>query len=302
METHKPDTEAKDERYNGFEDWPVGQIVGALLGGQSHAVDAVLAGADQIEEAITAAAERLRSGAGRLVYAGAGTSGRLAVQDGVELTPTFGWPKERCVYLMAGGLDSLHMSIEGAEDDIHAAERDVTHAKIGKDDVVLGLAASGRTPYTRAVLQHARKAGALTIGIANSAGAPLLSDAQIGILLASGAEVLAGSTRLGAGTAQKACLGVFSTALMAKLNKVHRGYMVDVVPSNEKLVGRAVEMIMGLTGCKHAAAEEALANSGGNVKRAVLQVHGVAPDEAGALLEQHFGHLGNVIASLAKER
>ena len=197
------DTERPDARFAGFEGWSSDEMIEALLGGQARAVEAVQRAGPALAAAVERATNVLEHSQGRLVYVGAGTSGRLAVQDGVELLPTFGWPQERCVYLMAGGETGLFQSIEGAEDEESEAVRMIKDAGVDAKDVVIGLAASGSTPFTRAALRQAKAQSALTIGFANNPGAPLLEEAEIGILLDSGPEVLAGSTRLGSGNGAK---------------------------------------------------------------------------------------------------
>ena len=296
------ETEKRDPQYDGIEDWETVEILTALAAGQAKAISAVMDATAPLAKAVDAAAARLKGSKGRIVYAGAGTSGRLAILDGVELTPTFGWPPERCVFLFAGGMAGLQKAVEGAEDDRDAAQRDVYAESVGPDDVVLGLAASGTTPYTRTVLQAARSNGALTIALANNPNAPMLDDAEHGILLQTGAEVLAGSTRLGAGTSQKAALNLFSTALMARLNKIHRGYMIDVLTTNDKLVARAERMVVDLTGCALEEAQTALKRCDYHVKSAVLVVSGCEPEEAQQLLDAHEGHLGRALAAIRPEQ
>ena len=254
------------------------------------AVAAIRAALPSIERAAAAALPRLR-GEGRLVYAGAGTSGRIAAADGAELPPTFDWPSGRVVLLLAGGPAALTAAIENAEDRADQAEADVAAHRVGPEDVLLALAASGATPYTLACLQAARRAGALTIGLANSPGAALLTAAEHPILLDTGAEVLAGSTRMKAGTAQKAALNLFSTLVMIGLGRVWRGQMVDMVARNAKLRARALRMLCALTGSDDDAARAALAATGMRVKPAVLLLRGLTAAEADALLARHGGHL-----------
>jgi N-acetylmuramic acid 6-phosphate etherase len=292
------ETEFRSPRFEGLETWATGEVLSALLGGQHQALHAVWGALGQIENAVTAAVDRLSGNSGRLIYVGAGTSGRLGTLDGIELTPTFGWPTKRIVYLFAGGEAGLRHSREKAEDDDTRGRAGMIEAVAGPDDVILGLAASGTTPYTRAAVQAARQRGALTISFANNPGAPLLKDAEIGVLLRSGPEVLAGSTRLGAGTSQKAALNLFSTTLMIRLNKVHRGYMVDMQTSNEKLEHRAQRMVTDLTGCTPEAAQSALATGGGHVKLAVLLVSGASEQMAHQLLERHHGDLGAALGEV----
>lgn len=286
------ETELRSPRFSGLETWPTGDVLSTLLSGQYHSLQAVSAALPTLELAVSAAAARLKTGSGRLVYMGAGTSGRLAVLDGIELGPTFGWPGDRIAYLFAGGEAGLKHAEERAEDrgDLGRAEMEGT--KVGPNDVVLGLAASGTTPYTREGVRLARERGALTIAFANNPESPLLSDAEIGVLLRTGPEVLAGSTRLAAGTSQKVALNLFSTALMVRLNKVYQGRMVDMEASNEKLVARAEGMVMDLTGCGSDAARQALEACNYHTKTAILIVDGHSPAEAAALLDRLEGDLG----------
>ena len=203
---------------------------------QNLALAAVHDALDDITAAALAAYEKLAaSDAGRLFYAGAGTSARIGVQDGVELTPTFNWPEDRTGFLIAGGHDALLRSVENAEDDGAAAFNAVQDAAIGPDDVVIGIAASGATPYTAAAITAARERGALTIGIANNPNAPITALADMGISLITGAEALAGSTRMKAGTAQKICLNLISTLIMVRMGKVKNGMMAAMRPTNAKL-------------------------------------------------------------------
>jgi N-acetylmuramic acid 6-phosphate etherase len=233
---------------------------------------------------------------GRLAYAGAGTSGRIAVQDAVELVPTFDWPENRLVLLMAGGDAALLRSVENAEDRDDLATAAVADHALGAHDVLVGVAASGTTKFTVAAVRAARGRGALTIGVANSADTPLLDAAEFPVAIETGAEAVAGSTRMKAGTAQKAALNMFSTAVMVRLGRVYRGQMVDMQARNAKLRARAVRMLRGLTGCSDTAARAALKMADGKVKVAVLIVRGMQPREAEALLARHSGNLRATLA------
>ena len=214
-----------------------------MLDSQAEAVNAVRAAMPQIEQAVTALYTRLAaSQTGRLIYAGAGTSARIGVQDGAELLPTFDWPDSRTDFLIAGGMAALLQPIEHAEDDEVAAQQAVAALQPGPDDCVIGLAASGKTPFTIAVLRAARAAGCLTVGISNNSGAPLLDEAEYPICLATGVEALAGSTRLKAGTAQKICLNLISTQIMVLLGKVKNGLMAEMKPRNAKLEARHADI------------------------------------------------------------
>jgi N-acetylmuramic acid 6-phosphate etherase len=214
-----------------------------MLDNQAGAISALKQASATLDAAITAMGERLgASSSGRIIYAGAGTSARIGVQDGVELTPTFNWPQERLEYVIAGGMGALMQSVEGAEDHTDAGQTAVTNAAINDKDVVIGLAASGTTAFTISVLAAARQQGALTIGISNNRQTPLLDAAEYPILLETGGEVLAGSTRLKAGTAQKICLNTISTLVMARLGRIKNGLMVAMKPTNAKLVRRKEQM------------------------------------------------------------
>ena len=269
----------------------------ALWEGQLAAVAALQPALPALARAITAAADRLRR-EGRLAYAGAGTSGRIGVQDGAELGPTFDWPSDRLVFLMAGGEAALIRAAENAEDREDLALEDVRLARLGPDDVLVGLAASGSTPYTVGCLLAAREAGALTVGIANSPDSRLLEAAEHPILIETGPEAIAGSTRMKAGTAQKVALNLFSTALMTQLGRVYRGRMVDLLARNDKLRRRAVRMLQELTGATTGTAAAALTQAGGRVKPAVLIVRGLRLSEAEALLAEHGGDLRRAEAAL----
>lgn len=206
---------------------------------QQAAVQAVQQAIPAIADVAAAVHARLAAhDDSRLFYAGAGTSARIGVQDGVELTPTFGWPLARTGFLIAGGEAALIRSVEGAEDDAAAARTAVAENSISSADVVIGVAASGTTPYTCTAVAAARAAGALTIGVASNADTPLLDAAEHAIALLTGHESVAGSTRMKAGTAQKICLNMISTLVMVRMGKVKNGLMVDMQASNQKLRDR----------------------------------------------------------------
>jgi N-acetylmuramic acid 6-phosphate etherase len=272
-----------------------------MLEGQLAAAAAVQSQAGAIADAADAAAERLQSGTGRLIYVGAGTSGRLAVLDGVELGPTYDWGSERLVFALAGGMDALIDSVEGAEDDGAAGEEAINAAAPTPQDVVVGVAASGRTPYTVAAVRAAAAAGALTIGIASNPDTPLLEAAAHPIYLATGAEIVAGSTRMKAGTAQKIALNLFSTAVMLRLGRVYGGLMVDMRMSNRKLRERGVVMVSEISGVEKMVAESALERTG-KIKLAALVALGAEPARAEALIQEAGGNLRLAIARLVPDR
>lgn len=292
-----PDTERSDSRFEALDAWEVPTILAALWEGQLAAIAALGPALPALERAVDAAAARLRPG-GRLAYAGAGTSGRIAVQDGAELTPTFDWPEDRLILLMAGGPGALLRAVENAEDRDDLARAEIVAHGIGAADVLVGVAASGTTPFTVACVTEARACGALTVGIANSRGATLLDTAEFPILVETGAEAVAGSTRMKAGTAQKAVLNLFSTALMVRLGRVYRGQMVDMLARNDKLRRRAERMLTGIGGGSPEEVRAALAAAGGKVKLAVLILRGLDRAGAEAALARHNGHLRPALAEL----
>ena len=297
MPAELPATEGVDQRFDSLDAWDDATILASLWEGQMAAVAAVQPALPVLAAAAAAAAGRLRAG-GRLVYAGAGTSGRIGVQDGAELGPTFDWPAERLVLLIAGGEAALIQAIENAEDRADLAATALDAHDIGPEDVVIGLAASGRTPYTIACLEEARRRGALTVAVANSPGARLLAVAEHAVLVETGPEPIAGSTRLKAGTAQKVVLNLFSTLVMIRLGHVYRGQMVDMQARNAKLRHRAERMVHGLTGREPEAVRTALEGAGGRVKLAVLLLEGLNRQAAEALLERHGGQLRGALGAL----
>ncbi|PHQ64046.1 MAG: N-acetylmuramic acid 6-phosphate etherase [Sphingobium sp.] len=292
-------TEAIDPRYVDIDQWPTSLAVEAMLEGQIAAIGAIRAQVGRIALAAEAAASRLGT-EGRLVYVGAGTSGRIAVQDGVELYPTYNWPQDRLFFLMAGGLAALTEAAEGAEDDADAACAEIAAARIGAQDVVIGVAASGRTPYTLAAIVAAREAGALTIGIANNAGTDLLAAADHGLVAETGTEIVAGSTRMKAGTAQKAMLNMLSTAIMLRKGLVYRGRMINMRISNEKLRLRGQAMVRDIAGVELEAAARALDATGEDIKQAILVAMGMATAEAQSLLEAHGQNLADAMRAMQK--
>ena len=214
-----------------------------MLDSQAEAISALRTALPQITAAAHALHTRLASSdAGRLAYIGAGTSARIGVQDGAELLPTFGWPDRRTAFIIAGGKTALLQPVENAEDDELAAQADIARLALGSDDCLIGLAASGSTPFTCSGIRAARHAGCLTVGISNNHSTPLLDAADYPICLATGAEALAGSTRLKAGTAQKICLNLLSTQLMVLLGRVRHGLMTEMIPRNAKLKARHAEI------------------------------------------------------------
>lgn len=293
------ETERASPRYSGLDLWEPGDILDAMIEAQLAAVAATRAARPALQQAAVAMEARLRY-RGRLVYAGAGTSGRLAVQDGAELMPTFSWPEDRLVLLIAGGREALLKSVEGAEDEVDRAERLMRQHVVDGKDVLIAVAASGTTPFTLACLREAKRRGALTIGIANNRDTPLLTEADHPIWLDTGAEPIAGSTRLKAGTAQKITLNLLSTLLMILLGRVYDGLMVDVQAVNDKLIRRSEDMLIRLTGASREAARDALRRANGSVKLAVMLLHGCNPEEGARLIDLAGGQLRGALARIGR--
>lgn len=243
-------------------------------------------------EAITARMQR----GGRLIYLGAGTSGRLGVLDASECPPTFGTPSELVVGLIAGGPAALTQAIEGAEDDQEGGAAEIAELNVSENDSVIGIAASGRTPYAIGGLQEAKKRGALTISIACNRPSPLEGLADIGIALVVGPEVVSGSTRLKAGTAQKMVLNMISTAVMILLGKTYSNLMVDVQPTNAKLRQRARRIVAEATGLDLQRATQILSACNGEVKTAIVTVlAGISPEIARTRLYETGGYVRKAI-------
>ena len=292
-----PSTEIPHPEHARLDEYATLELVEAFVHDQSLAARAVQAAAARLAEAVDAAVPRLEAG-GRLVYVGAGTSGRLGLLDSVELGPTFSWPLERAVALVAGGPQAVHAAVEGAEDDGDGGAADVRAVRVGPADVVLLIAASGATPYVMGALRAARAAGALTIGIVNNAGAPVALEAHIGIVLATGHELVSGSTRLKAGTAQKIALNTFSSAVMVRLHKVYGNLMVDLKATNAKLVKRALALTVSASGASEAQAQAALAQCDHHVKTALVMLkRGVSASDARALLDAADGSVSRALGA-----
>lgn len=291
-------TEGIDPRYAGLDTWDAAKIIEAVTEANARAIAAVQRALPELTRAAEGIEARLAAG-GRLVYAGAGTSGRLAVLDAAELSPTFGY--DDTVVLMAGGESALTRSKEGAEDDVDAAEAEVEVAGVSSRDAVVGVAASGRTPYTVAAIRKARALGAFTVGIANNPGTPLLDAADVGVLLDTGPEVLAGSTRLAAGTAQKAALNALSTTVMVRLGGAYGNLMVSMRPLNAKLVNRAAGIVARATGLEHEEAAALLKASGRHIGVAIVMgLASVDAEQARAALERAGGRVRVAAESLKR--
>ena len=294
-------TEDIDPRFADLDAWPLTSAMEAMWEGQLAAVAAIGHALPAITAATEAAVPALRD-CGHILYVGAGTSGRVAVQDGAELMPTFAWPKERVHFIIAGGDSAFVASIEGAEDDVDDAVAQINAARLTPHDVVIAVSASGTTPFTVAALQHAGSFGAVTIGVANNPGTALLASAKFPILIETGRELIAGSTRMKAGTAQKVVLNLISSGIMLRLGRVYRGMMVNMQPTNAKLKRRAEAMVAQIAHCDPSHAARSLEQAEGDIKMAALLVLGVDGVDAMTILKKHDSNLRRVFAELAGDR
>jgi N-acetylmuramic acid 6-phosphate etherase len=277
------------------------ELVDVLLAAEATVPDALAAARPALAAAVTRAGEALRRG-GRLLYVGAGTPGRLAALDAAECPPTFGTPPDRVVAVLAGGQQADRTAVEGAEDDAGAGTRDLAALAPGPDDLVVGISASGRTPYVLAALEPPRAAGATTVAVVNNPGSPVARLADVAVELLTGPEVLAGSTRLKAGTAQKVTLNVLSTAAMVASGHTYGAWMVDVLASNEKLRRRARRILREAAGVGDAQALAALEAAGWRTKTALVALlTGVDADRAAALLDATGGRVREATAAEGTE-
>ena len=271
------------------------EIVQTMNSEDATIAQAVRGAQQEIASAVELITERLEKG-GRLFYVGAGTSGRMGVLDASECPPTFGTLPEMVQGIMAGGEMAMTDAVEGAEDDHCAGEDIMRNKKVVHRDVVVAIAASGTTPFVLAAVEYARRQGAATVGLACNSPSPLLENVDVSIGVPVGPEVLAGSTRLKAGTAQKMVLNMLSTATMVRLGKVYQNRMVDVQSTNKKLERRALEMVSELGEVSKEIAAELLQESGNHVKTAVVMAKlGINSDGAKKLLEAENGHLGRIL-------
>ncbi|HET6836445.1 MAG TPA: N-acetylmuramic acid 6-phosphate etherase [Gemmatimonadales bacterium] len=268
-----------------------------LIGAEDASVPGAVAKARvDIARAIDLIEAAFRAG-GRLIYVGAGTSGRLGVLDAAECPPTFGTQPEMVVGIIAGGPDALLRSIEGAEDDLDAADDAMEQLRVGSSDVVVGIAASGTTPFVQAALSRAHSAGARTIFLSCSEPPRQLAGiCDVFITVLVGPEIVTGSTRMKAGTATKLVLNTLTTGAMIRLGKIYGNLMVDLKAWNEKLIDRSQRIVMETTGLDRKAAREVIQAAAGNVKTAIVMARrGVPKGEAERLLTQHAGRLRSIV-------
>jgi N-acetylmuramic acid 6-phosphate etherase len=279
-----PTTEQRNPASHRLDEMPVEAILRLMNEEDRKVPEAVEKALPRIAEAVELLVEAWKQG-GRWIYVGAGTSGRVAAIDAAECPPTFGVPSDRVLALLAGGQTAATQAVEGAEDDRAAAARDLENLSLDPGDVVVGLAASGRTPYVVAAVKHASERGCATVGISNNSGSELGTMASVGIELNTGPEVLTGSTRLKAGTSEKLVLNMLSTAAFTRLGKVYENFMMDLQATNEKLKNRSRRIVQEAAGVPHEEARELLHAADGSVKVAVVMGKARVPaNEARELL------------------
>lgn len=288
-------TETENPRTANLDAMTVLDLLVVMNAEDARVPTAVATQLPQIADAVHVAVDALRQG-GRLIYQGAGTSGRLGVLDAAECPPTFGTDPGQVVGLLAGGDGAMFRAVEGAEDSPELGADDLARIALGERDVVVGIAASGRTPYVIGGLDYARTVGARTVAIACNPGSEIGQHAEVTIEVDNGPEVLTGSTRLKAGTSQKLVLNMISTATMVQLGKVFGNLMVDVCPTNEKLVARAVRIVQAATGCDEETAGAALAGADNHAKTAIVAILcGVDTDTARSRLAEAHGFVRTAI-------
>ena len=284
----------------GFDIRPPEEALAILAMAQAEAARAVQQAVPDIAAAALLAADCVRGG-GKLVYAAAGSSGLMALADALELPGTYGLPRDRIKVLLAGGIAALTEMEGGPEDDTDAARDEIAAAGVGPGDCVIALSASGYTPYPMAAVEAARAAGASTIGISNNQGAPLFGKVDVAICLPTPPEVIAGSTRMGAGTAQKIALNMLSTMMAIHLGHVHDGFMVNLIADNMKLRGRARRIVMAVSQVDDDRAAAALEQAGGAVKAAILLAAGAEGlDGAQRLLAENENRLRPALQALGR--
>lgn len=288
-------TESRNEHTMQIDTGSTSEILQQIHEEDRKVADAVQKVLPEIEQAVDFAVDSFQKG-GRLIYLGAGTSGRLGVLDAVECPPTFSTSPDMVIALMAGGENAFIKAVEGAEDRADLGEEDLKKKGLTENDTVIGIAASGRTPYVIGALDYARSAGAKTVALSCNPGARISQSAELAIEVITGPESLTGSTRMKAATAHKMILNMISTASMIKMGKVYENLMVDVNVSNYKLKERAAGIIMAVTGCTREEAGQALDEAGNEVKPAIVMVHtGLPFTEAKALLDGANGFVRQAI-------
>ncbi|WP_151719572.1 N-acetylmuramic acid 6-phosphate etherase [Gemmobacter serpentinus] len=294
-------TEGRHPQSQGLHARPASEVLSVLLEAQIAALQSLRAATAGLEQVADAAADALRRG-GRVGYAGAGSSGLMALADCLELAGTFGLAPTRTPMLFAGGAAALLHMIGSVEDDPALALADLDRSGLGAGDVLLVLSASGRTPYALVLAEAAKARGVTVAGFANVSGSALLNLADLVVLLETGAEVVSGSTRMGAATAQKAALNMVSVLMAIRLGHVHDGYMVNLVADNAKLIDRAARIVAAVAETPRVTAEAALAETDGAVKPAILVARGATAGQAADLLEKSGGHLAAALDDLKNKQ
>jgi len=288
-------TEQRNPRTRGIDAKSTTGILRAIHREDASVAKAVSAAMPAIAKAVDAMSAAIQNG-GRVFYIGAGTSGRLAVLDAAELPPTYGTPPKMVQAIIAGGRRALTHAVEGAEDNRAQGARDLHARKLSAKDAVVGIAASGGTPYVIGALEFANKKGAITIGMTSNPGAPITKTAQISIVTPTGPEVITGSTRMKAGTAQKLVLNMLSTATMIRLGRVYDNWMIGVALTNQKLRARGLRILMEASGADVAESTRALRQSGHNLAAALIMLKtGASAQEARRLLRDNKGHVYSAI-------
>lgn len=288
-------TEQRNPATLDIDNHTAAEIVKILNDGDRTVAEAVSAALPFIGQAAEAAAASIAKG-GRLIYMGAGTSGRLGVLDAVECRPTYGIPDGVVVGIIAGGMNAMFRAVEGAEDSLTLGEEDLRNINVTADDTVVGIASSGRTPYVIGALKFAKSVGCTTVSVACSPNAAISALADIPIEAVTGPEAVTGSTRMKAGSAQKMILNMISTTAFILMGKVYGNLMIDVQPTNEKLVARALRIIREAVGCTEDKAAELLDASGRRVKHAVVMgMLGVTAEAADVLLSENSGNIRRVL-------
>ncbi|NRD92835.1 N-acetylmuramic acid 6-phosphate etherase [Enterococcus faecalis] len=289
-------TEARNEATKKIDQVSILEMVTLINQEDQKVAQAIEKVLPQIAAAIDAAAERFKKG-GRLIYCGAGTSGRLGALDAIELTPTYSVSPERAFGILAGGEKAMYQAIEGAEDSKELAIEDLTQHQLTARDVVIAIAASGRTPYAVSAIEYGKKVGALTISVTCNNQSPMNQLAEIGIAPIVGPEVITGSTRMKAGSAQKMVLNMFSTGIMVKVGNIYQNLMVNVQPTNEKLIQRATNIIKEAAEIEESQAKEYLEAAQLEVAPAIVMAKAhVDFQKAKQLLAEHDGRISEVLA------
>ena len=298
MQPKESMTEQSAEQWSGMDQWSALQLSDELLSSHLQAINCVSSIKGDLAEVGEVITDWLGTGRGRLIYCGAGSAGAQACMDGLELPSTFGWPQSRLVVLLAGGVESFYDQGGLSEDDTELAKRDFTALDICEEDVVIAVSASGNTPYTVAGVQLARAKGALTVALVNNNNCQMLEQAKLSLVLRTGAEAIAGSTRMAAATAQKIALNALSTLVMTRLGFVYDNLMVQMRVSNQKLQARAVQMICKISNCEEPLAKGYLAEAEQDIPVAVLLAKGHSLSAAQEKLRQCGGKLRDALKAI----